>query len=93
MKNITPTNSHNNLASHPLILEVAPIRNHNPVERFFALAPSRKRAIEAMCASCMGCTKDHLEEGFKKEIRDCTSPQCPLHRLRPYQVIENIPKQ
>ena len=55
------------------------MRNHNPVERFFALTPSRKRAIEAMCASCMGCTEDHLEEGFKSEIRNCSAPHCPLH--------------
>ena len=64
------------------------MRNHNPVERFFALPPSRKGAIEAMCASCMGCTKDHLEEGFKSEIRDCSAQHCPLHLLRPYQVSE-----
>jgi hypothetical protein len=67
------------------------MRNHNPVERFFAAPPSRKGAIEAMCALCMGCTKDHLEEGFKGEIRNCTAPHCPLHPLRPYQEIENIP--
>ena len=76
------------MIGNPLILEVTLMRNHNPVERFFALTPSRKRAIEAMCASCMGCTKDHLEEGFKKEISNCTAPQCPLHALRPYQVRE-----
>ena len=64
------------------------MRNHNPVVRVFALTPSRKRAIEAMCASCMGCTKDHLEEGFKSEIRDCSAQHCPLHSLRPYQVSE-----
>jgi len=67
------------------------MRNHNPVKRFFALPPSRKRAIEAKCAECMGCTEDHLEEGFKREIRNCTAPHCPLYPLRPYQVIENIP--
>jgi len=67
------------------------MRNHNPVKRFFALPPSRKRAIEAKCAECMGCTEDHLEEEFKREIRNCTAPHCPLYPLRPYQVIENIP--
>jgi len=64
------------------------MRNHNPVERFFALPPSRKRAIEAMCASCMGCAKDHLEEGFKSEIRNCSAQHCSLHAHRPYQGIE-----
>ena len=55
------------------------MRMHNLVERFFSLVPSRKRAIDAKCAECMGCTKDHLEEGFKNEIRFCTAPHCPLH--------------
>jgi len=55
------------------------MRNHNPVARFYTLAPTRTRAIEAKCAECMGCTKDHLEEGFKNEIRFCTAPHCPLH--------------
>lgn len=55
------------------------MRNHNPTERIFALTPSRKRAIKAMCASCMGCTKDHLEEGFKSKIRNCSAQHCPLH--------------
>ena len=64
------------------------MRMYNPVERFFSLVPSRKRAIEAMCASCMGCTKDHLEEGFKSETINCSSQQCPLYVHRPYQGIE-----
>ena len=55
------------------------MRQHNPVARFYTLAPTRTRAIEAKCAECMGCTKDHLEEGFKNEIRFCTAPHCPLH--------------
>ena len=55
------------------------MRNHNPVARFYTLAPIRSRAIKAKCAECMGCTKNHLEEGFKKGIRNCTAPHCPLH--------------
>jgi len=55
------------------------MRNHNPVERFFALPPSRKRAIEANCASFIGCIKRLLEEGFKKDVRNCTAPHYPLH--------------
>jgi len=69
------------------------MRNHNPVERFFALPPSRMRAIDAKCASCMGCTKNHLEDGFKKEIRNCSAQHCPLYPLRPYQLSEKIPPQ
>ena len=55
------------------------MRNHNPVARFYTLAPIRTRAIKAKCAECMGCTKNHLEEGFEKGIRFCTAPHCPLH--------------
>jgi len=67
------------------------MRNHNPVERNLALPPNRKRAIEAMCVSCMGCTKDHLKDGFRKEIRYCSAQRCPLHSFRPYRLFENIP--
>jgi len=55
------------------------MQNHNPEERFYALTASRKRAIEANCASFIGCTKRHLVEGFKREVRNCTAPHCPLH--------------
>ena len=54
------------------------MRMHNLVERFFSLVPSRKRAIDAKCAECMGCTKDHIEEGFKNEIRNCSAPALPI---------------
>jgi len=79
MKKITPASSHNHIGSHHLILGVTLMRNHNPAERFIALVPSRKGAIEAKCATCMGCTKVHLEEGFKTEVRNCTAPNYPLH--------------
>ena len=55
------------------------MRNHNPVKRASTSPVAPKKAIAAMCASCMGCTKDHIEEGFKNEIRFCTAPHCPLH--------------
>ena len=65
----------------------------NPIKRFYE-KPTRKNAIFAFCAHCMGCTaleqgngyKDHLERGFAKEIRHCTASSCPLYRFRPYQV-------
>ena len=69
------------------------MRNHNPVERFYALPSSRKRAIEAKCAECMGCTKDHLEEGFKNEIRNCSTHSCPLYLFRPYKMQKHLPPQ
>jgi len=69
------------------------MRMHNLVERFFSLVPSRKRAIDAKCAECMGCTKDHLEEGYKNEIRNCSALTCSLYLFRPYKMPKNIPPQ
>ena len=69
------------------------MRMHNLVERFFSLVPTRKRAIDAKCAECMGCTKNHLEEGYKKEIRNCSAQACSLYSFRPYKMPINIPPQ
>jgi hypothetical protein len=72
-------------------------RNHNPVSRYFGLLakgyPTRKTAIDAMCAHCMGCTAkeqgfcdgDHIEDGFREQIRSCSSLGCPLRAFRPFQ--------
>ena len=64
------------------------MRNHNPVKRASIAPVTPKKAIAAMCASCMGCTKDHIEEGFKNEIRNCS-----LYSFRPYKMPKNIPPQ
>lgn len=64
----------------------------NPVKRNLAKT-TRKRAIDAACAHCMGCTAagqgsgavDHLEPGFREAIRNCTATGCPLHVWRPYR--------
>ena len=69
------------------------MRNHNPV-KLASIAPvTPKKAIAAMCASCMGCTKDHIEEGFKNEIRNCSAQACSLYSFRPYKMPRNIPPQ
>ncbi len=68
------------------------MRNHNPVSRFLSSKPSRKRAIEAMCAHCMGCTQDHFEPTTKADIRNCSAPHCPLYFYRPYQPANSTPK-
>ena len=63
-------------------------RNHNPL---IALknAPVNKKlttlSIKAMCAHCMGCTEEHIADGWKEEVRNCTAPKCPLYNVRPYQ--------
>jgi len=61
---------------------------HNPVARIAGLGktPSLRAHIDAKCAECMGCTPDHLERGFREQIRACTAPACPLWPVRPYQV-------
>jgi len=57
----------------------------NPILRFENKPNSRKLANDAKCAECFGCTRDHLEKGFKESISSCSSYSCPLHRFRPYQ--------
>ena len=69
----------------------------NPIKRYYA-KPTRKTAIFAMCAHCMGCTateqgngqEDHLEPCFRIEIRNCTAPGCPLFHFRPYQEVAEV---
>ena len=56
----------------------------NPIKRAIR-KPTYLNAIKAMCAACMGCTLDHIEGGFREEIRDCTAPACPLFPFRPYR--------
>jgi len=57
----------------------------NPILQLKKNPRSRSLAIKAKCAECFGCTKDHLEKGFKESISSCSSYSCPLHRFRPYQ--------
>jgi len=64
----------------------------NPIKRYYA-KPTRKNAIFGMCAYCVGCTAveqnngqdDHLEQGFRAYIGNCTALACPLYDWRPYQ--------
>ena len=64
----------------------------NPIKRLYA-RPTRKTAINAFCSTCMGSSaseqgeafQDHLEPGFRIEIRNCLTPACPLYDFRPYQ--------
>ena len=71
---------------------VANQREDNPIKRYYA-KKGRKNAINAFCCYCMGCTaveqgngqEDHLEPGFRTEIRHCSAPACPLYDFRPYQ--------
>lgn len=49
--------------------------------------PTRKNAINAMCAHCVGCTESHLEAGFRQLISGCSSYRCPVYDYRPYAEI------
>lgn len=79
---------------------VSMAREDNPIKRYYA-KPTRKMAINAKCASCVGVTaveqgngqEDHLEKGFRHEIKHCTSPACPLFDFRPYQDKRNVTEQ
>ena len=63
---------------------VAPVYK-NPVEKNVGNTTSYKKAVSAMCASCMGCTEGHQEPNWKEEVRDCTAKSCPLYLFRPYK--------
>ena len=65
----------------------------NPILRFENKPNSRKLANDAKCAECFGCTRDHLEKGFKESISSCSSESCPLHRFRPYQREKSLNSQ
>lgn len=57
----------------------------NPIIRLREDKKSRKKAIEAFCAQCVGCSDTRLEPGFRTMIRECTATGCALHHFRPYQ--------
>ena len=56
----------------------------NPILQLKKNPGSRLLAIKAMCAQCFGCTENHLEEGFRQSIRECSSIHCALYELRPF---------
>jgi hypothetical protein len=45
---------------------------------------SLRWAINAMCFQCMGGTAEDMPDpGWREGIRDCTSLNCALHKVRP----------
>ena len=59
---------------------------NNPVRKYFdSEKRTRSMAIKAFCAFCRGCEYDHLEIGFRTEIKNCDKTECPLHDFRPYK--------
>lgn len=59
-------------------------RDHNPISRYLN-RPTRKNANNAMCARCVGCSIDHLEPGYRQDIKNCSVNDCPMHKQRPFQ--------
>ena len=57
----------------------------NPFLRSDRDSGSRKKAISAMSAHCMGCTREEQEPGWRDDVRNCKSVGCPLWRFRAYQ--------
>jgi len=53
-----------------------------PGEVATANPKSLRAALDAMCWECLGSGDD---AGWKWGIGNCTSPQCSLFTLRPYQ--------
>jgi hypothetical protein len=56
----------------------AGIKPPNPIERSKLKPNSMRLAINAMCFDCMG-----QESGWRKMVKLCSSPNCPLYKLRP----------
>ena len=54
----------------------------NPIERAKEHPDSLRKAITAKCYECVGMDGD---ANFRQTIRECTSCNCPLYHVRPYQ--------
>lgn len=55
----------------------APESAKNTLREAFSGSASPRKAIKAMCLSCVGFQRD--------AVRDCTGFSCPLWAYRPYQ--------
>lgn len=53
-----------------------------PVEKWEGDKTSLRKSCNAMCYVCMG---GDMGDNVKKEIKDCSSPNCPLYLVRPYK--------
>ena len=57
----------------------------NPYQKFLE-KNTRKTAIDAFCMQCMGTSDpDAPQAGYRRDIKECTAPACPLYNWRPYQ--------
>lgn len=58
-------------------VETAPESAKNTLREAFSGAASPRKAIKAMCLTCVGFQRD--------AVRDCTGYSCPLWKYRPFQ--------
>lgn len=54
--------------------------NTTPIDKLAKNPTSLRLAVTAMCFDCVGRTRE-----AKDDIKNCTSPKCPLFNVRPYQ--------
>lgn len=54
--------------------------NTTPIDKLAKNPTSLRLAVNAMCFTCMGSTKE-----AKDDIKNCTAPKCALFNVRPYQ--------
>lgn len=60
-----------------VVVSEAPESAKNTLAEAFSGSASPRRAIKAMCLTCVGFQRD--------AIRDCTGYSCPLWMYRPFQ--------
>ena len=58
---------------------------YNLIKKWRGNPGSRVAAMRAKCFSCMGGTEEEVPPGITTDIRNCSSPDCPLHNFRPYK--------
>lgn len=58
------------------------LRVLSPIDRAKADPLSLRKAITAFCYRCMG---GDGEPGVRESVRNCTAPNCPLYKVRPWQ--------
>ena len=72
--------------------------SQNPIIASENNPASRKLAIKAMCAHCVGVTREYEPLNWRKDVKGCTAlGSCPLWQFRPFfstlSTVSEVPKQ
>lgn len=59
------------------------VERRNPMEKHLDEPSSRALAVAAKCFDCVGGL--NADGGYRRCIRECASPRCPLYNFRPYK--------